>query len=139
MRYTLSFARRLRRCLELCMTLALGTIAMLSVTSFAALAQTAPPTYQADPGVYKVIFEDQNFRVMEGTWKKGERDKAHSHPVLSVGYALTDCVIRIHQPDGKTRDITNKAGTALTIPMTGSHSAENISPRECRVLLVERK
>jgi hypothetical protein len=102
------------------MTLALGTIAMLSVTSFAALAQTAPPTYQADPGVYKVIFEDQNFRVMEGTWKKGERDKAHSHPVPSVGYALTDCVIRIHQPDGKTRDITNKAGTALTIPMTGS-------------------
>jgi hypothetical protein len=30
-------------------------------------------------------------------------------------------------------------GTALTIPMTESHSAENISPGECRVLLVERK
>jgi hypothetical protein len=103
------------------------------------LAQTAPPTYQGDPAVYKVIFEDQNFRVIEGTWKKGEHDKAHSHPVPSVGYALTDCVIRIHQPDGKTRDITNKAGTAQAIPITESHSAENISPGECRVLFVERK
>jgi hypothetical protein len=28
------------------------------------LAQTAPPTYQADPDVYKIIFEDQNFRVI---------------------------------------------------------------------------
>ena len=122
-----------------CTMLALGTMAMLSMTSFAALAQTAPPTYQADPSVYKVIFEDQNFRVIEATWKKGEHDKTHSHPVPSIAYALTDCVIRIHQPDGKTRDITNKAGTAAAIPMTQSHSAENVSPGECRILLVERK
>ena len=122
-----------------CMTLALGTIAMLSMTPFAALAQSAPPTYQADQSVYKVIFEDQNFRVIEATWKKGEHDKAHSHPVPSVASALTDCVIRIHQPDGKTRDITNKAGTAAAVPTTESHSAENIGPGECRILLVERK
>ena len=121
------------------MTLALGTMAMLSVTSLAALAQTAPPTYQADPSVYKVIFEDQNFRVIEATWKKGERDKGHSHPVPSIAYALNDCVIRIHQPDGKTRDLTNKAATAQAVPITESHSAENIGPGECRILLVERK
>jgi hypothetical protein len=59
-----------------CTTLALGTMAMLSVVSFGALAQTAPPTYQGDPSVYKVIFEDQNFRVIEGTWNKGQHDKA---------------------------------------------------------------
>ena len=122
-----------------CTTLALGAMAMLAVTSFAALAQTAPPTYQADPSVYKVIFEDQNFRVIEATWKKGEHDKTHSHPVPSVAYALTDCIIRIHQPDGKTRDITNKAGTATAVPTTKSHSTENVSPGECRILLVERK
>ena len=68
----------------------LGTIAMLSVTSFA-LAQSAPPTYRADPSIYKVIFEDQNFRVIEATWKNGEHDKGHSHPVASVAYGLTDC------------------------------------------------
>jgi hypothetical protein len=41
-----------------CITLALSATALLSVTSFAALAQTAPPTFQADPEVYKVIFGD---------------------------------------------------------------------------------
>jgi hypothetical protein len=27
-------------------------------------AEGSPPTYQADPDVYKVIFEDANFRVI---------------------------------------------------------------------------
>ena len=29
-----------------------------------AVVPNAPPSYQADPDVYKVIFEDQNFRVI---------------------------------------------------------------------------
>ncbi len=120
-------------------TVALGTMAMLSMTPLAALAQSAPPSYQADPSVYKVIFEDQNFRVIEATWKKGENDKSHSHPVPSIVYALTDCAIRLHDPDGKTHDVNNKAGVAGTVPMTQSHTAENIGPGECRILLVERK
>ncbi|MGA3307385.1 MAG: hypothetical protein ABSD08_02055 [Xanthobacteraceae bacterium] len=120
-----------------CTTLALSTMALLAAS--AAMAQTAPPTYQADPSVYKVIFEDENFRVIEGTWKKGEHDKAHSHPVPSVSYALNDCVIRLHQPDGKTTDVTNKAGTARAVAITQSHSAENISPGDCQVVFVERK
>jgi len=114
-------------------------MALLYTASSAALAQTAPPTYQGDPAVYKVIFEDQNFRVIAATWPKGMHDKGHSHPVPSIAYALTDCVIRVHEPDGKTRDITNKAGAAQTVPITQSHSAENIGPDECRVLFVERK
>ncbi len=122
-----------------CTTLALSTMALLYTASPAALAQTAPPTYQGDPAVYKVIFEDQNFRVIAATWPKGMHDKGHSHPVPSIAYALTDCVIRVHEPDGKTRDITNKAGAAQTVPITHSHSAENIGPDECRVLFVERK
>jgi hypothetical protein len=32
-----------------------------------AMAQTVEPTFKADPSVYKVIFEDANFRVIEGT------------------------------------------------------------------------
>jgi hypothetical protein len=120
-----------------CTTLALSTMALLAAS--AAMAQTAPPTYQADPSVYKVIFEDENFRVIEGTWKKGEHDKAHSHPVPSVSYALNDCIIRVYAADGKTTDVTNKAGTARAVPITPSHSAENISPGDCQVVFVERK
>jgi hypothetical protein len=39
----------------------------------------------------KVIFEDQNFRVIAATWKKGTTDTPHSHPLPLVVYPLTDC------------------------------------------------
>jgi hypothetical protein len=113
--------------------------ALTVLAGSAALAQDSPPTFQGDPSVYKIIFEDQNFRVIEATWAKGVHDKPHSHPVPSVIYSLNDCMIRAHAPDGKTRDIPNKAGTAMTVPITPSHTAENIGASDCRAIFVERK
>jgi hypothetical protein len=120
-------------------TLALSTMALLYLASSAAVAQTAPPTYQGDPDVYKVIFEDQNFRVIASTRKKGVHDKAHSYPVPSITYFLTDCVTRLYAADGKTTDLTSKAGTAQAVAVTQSHSAENIGPADCQAIFVERK
>jgi hypothetical protein len=85
--------------------------AMIWIAS--AAAQDAPPSYQADPSTYKVIFEDQNFRVIAATWKKGETDKPHSHPLPFVVYALDDCAVRVHNPDGTSRELKSKAGTAF--------------------------
>jgi hypothetical protein len=117
------------------------TIIAISVAGLAnasaARAETAPPTFQGDPDVYKVIFEDQNFRVIAATWKKGSADKPHSHPVPFN--ALDDCTIRAHNPDGSTRDINSKAGTAFAGPVTASHTAENTGPADCHALFVERK
>lgn len=118
-------------------TLAL-TIAAIVMTS-AAAAQNAPPSHQGDPDVYKVIFEDENFRVIAATWKKGATDKPHSHSLPFVVYSLNDCTLRLHNPDGTTRDISNKAGTAMTGRTTASHTAENISETDCRAVFVERK
>ena len=120
-------------------SLVLGTLAVIYGASTAAIAQNAPPSYQADPDVYKIIFEDQNFRVISGTWKKGAHDKPHSHPVPSVIYPLTDCHLKLTAADGKTADANNKAGVALAAPVTPSHSAENVGPADCRVIFVERK
>lgn len=104
-----------------------------------AAAQEAQPSYRADPTVYKVIFEDQNFRVIAGTWKKGSTDKPHSHPSPFVVYALNDCTLRLHNPDGTNRDAKSKAGTAFAGPITSSHTAENISGSDCQAIFVERK
>jgi hypothetical protein len=125
--------------MNLRVTIALSTTALLYITSSAAVAQNAPPSYHGDPDVYKVIFEDQNFRVIASTRKKGVHDKAHSHPVPSVVYFLTDCVTRLYTPDGKTTENTRKAGTAQAVPITPSHSAENIGPADCQSVFVERK
>jgi quercetin dioxygenase-like cupin family protein len=121
------------------MTFALTTLVLVYMASSVAMAQNAPPTFQGDPDVYKVLFEDQNFRVILGTWKAGATDKPHSHPVPSVVYSVTDCKLRLHSADGKTTDIQPKAGTATAVPITPSHSAENISDKDCQALFVERK
>jgi hypothetical protein len=125
--------------------LALSALAFFSMMPFlsmmpsAAMAQNSPPSYQADPDVYKVIFEDQNFRVIASTRKKGVHDKPHSHPLPSVVYLLNDCVTKQNAPDGKTSETVRKAGTASAVPVTSSHSAENTGPADCQSLFVERK
>ena len=104
-----------------------------------AVAQNAPPSYQADPDVYKVIFEDQNFRVIASSRKKGVHDKIHSHPLPSIVYNVTNCKTRLRPPDDKTMDIVSNAGTAQAVPITPSHSAENVGPDDCQSIFVERK
>ncbi|MEP6838415.1 MAG: hypothetical protein ABJA75_10195, partial [Bradyrhizobium sp.] len=48
----------------------LSSATLVAALCTAAFAQSAPPTCQADPSVYKLIFEDQNFRVIAGTWAR---------------------------------------------------------------------
>src|SRR5215470_6271553 len=97
--------------------LALGALALVSFASPAAVAQTAPPSYQGDPDVYKVIFEDQNFRVIGVNRKKGVHDKVHGHPLPFVVYNVTDCTTKQYASDGKTAEATRKAGTASAGPI----------------------
>jgi hypothetical protein len=104
-----------------------------------ATAQDASPSYQADPTVYKVIFEDQNFRIIAATWKNGVTDRPHGHPLPFVVYALDDCTLRLRNPDGTTREAKSKAGAAFAGPITSSHTAENVSGSDCRAIFVERK
>ena len=113
--------------------------AFVTLATNGAFAQTAEPSYKADPDVYKVIFEDSNFRVIEATRKKGVHDKAHSHPLPSVVYSLTDCDSKQYTPDGKSAENKRKAGTVFAAPITASHSAENIGATDCKQIFVEKK
>jgi hypothetical protein len=113
--------------------------AVLQATVSVAVAQNAKPTYEGDPSVYKLIFEDANFRVIKGTRKAGVHDKTHAHLSLGVVYNLTDCKTKIYEADGKTREAGGKAGTATPVPVIPSHSAEEIGTNDCEQLFVERK
>jgi hypothetical protein len=116
-----------------------GAAMIVGMASTGAVAQTVEPTYKADPSVYKVIFEDANFRVIEGVRKPGVHDKAHSHPVASVIYNVTDCKTKTYAADGKTAENEGKAGTARGNPVIESHSAENIGTSDCKQVFVEKK
>ncbi|HZP75512.1 MAG TPA: hypothetical protein VFB45_05165 [Pseudolabrys sp.] len=124
--------------------LALGAVTAFCLVSSAAMAQgamaqTAPPTYKGDPDVYKLIFEDANFRVIEAVRKKGVHDKTHGHPVRAVVYNLTDCKTKVYTPDGKVTERDAKAGTVAAVPIIPAHSAENVDSGDCRQIFVERK
>jgi hypothetical protein len=119
--------------------LALCTIALSYIAPAAAVAQDAPPPYQADPSVYKIIYEDQYFRVVAANWKAGTADKPHSHLVPSVIYTITDCALKLTSKDGDIITLNISAGTALPGRIYGSISTENIGSKDCQEIYVERK
>ena len=112
---------------------------LAAVSSSAVQAQWSPPSYQADPAVYKLIFEDARFRIIVATWKPGQGDKPHAHLAPTVVYSLTNCILKLTSANGETRIVKNRAGHAMSVPFTTSHVAQNIGPSACRVLFVENK
>ena len=113
--------------------------ASLILLPLAARAQTAPLAHMANPGVYQVLQENEQFRVLLATWKPGQRDDAHSHPP-STTYAVTPCVARLYGADNKVMgEGPRAAGTVTLQAAIPAHSLENIGTSDCQVLIVERK
>lgn len=122
-----------------CRSLQIALACFTSASSLSALAQDAPPSYKASPAVYKLIGEDENFRVILATWQPGQRDQWHSHLPAAV-YSLTGCGgQRLYAPDGKYVERKSAIGQVTLNKAIASHSFENRSSRECQALIVERK
>jgi quercetin dioxygenase-like cupin family protein len=120
----------------------LGVLAVslaLAIGAGQAMAGDLEPSYKADPAVYKVIAENEHFRVIIATWKPGQRDAMHSHEGPLVGYRLTDCNLKVYTPDGKSKAREAKAGEALFNPIIAAHAVENVGPSECKLVIVEKK
>lgn len=117
--------------------------ALLGIAALAAaplaLAQDAPRGWEASPDIYKVVAENATHRIVEVTWKPGQRDNFHSHAGNMGVYYTNDCKLRGHMPDGKTREGDRKGGQARFSNPIKSHSVENIGATVCRVLLFEPK
>jgi hypothetical protein len=127
------------KCALRTLTVASIICAAVAVTTAATADGTAPLSYIADPAVYKLLGENETFRVVLATWKPGQRDAYHSHSEL-VAYRLTDCKGRGYRSDGTVAgEGDNKLGSLRFQKAVASHSVENIGSTECRVLIVERK
>lgn len=102
-----------------------------------AVAQPAQPrSYVASPDIYKVIAQNEQVQVIDVRWQPGQKDVMHSHPASGV-YYLTDCQLRLHAPDGTSRDVSLKAGFALAQAPIPAHVLQNIGPSECRLVMFE--
>ena len=103
------------------------------------LGQNAAPSYIAAPDVYKLLSENDQFRVILATWKPGQRDAWHSHAGPSVVYRLTDCSNRAYTPGGQVGGRSGKRGDVAFNAIIPSHSLENVGTADCQVVIVERK
>jgi len=116
----------------------LVALTMLGATG-SAIAQTVPHSLVASPDIYKVIAEDEQYRVIEVTWKPGQRDLVHSHPASAVYYPM-DCTLRGFDPSGVAGWTGQaRAGTAMVQQPIPAHSVENVGQSECRLIMFEPK
>ena len=92
---------------------------------------------KVDPKHYKVEFENNKIRVLRITYGPGEKSVMHGHPDAFAVF-LADLQGKFTLPDGKTLDITQKAGTTMWTP-AGNHLPENTGNKPFELILVELK
>jgi hypothetical protein len=114
---------------------------MVAVLAFAGSltangAGEVPRSFVASPDVYKVVAKNDQYLVIEVTWKPGQRDNFHSH-AAALTYRLTDCTTRNYTPDGRSEVRERKAGQAGSQQPIVSHSVENIGKNDCKLIMFE--
>src|SRR5262245_53722409 len=107
---------------KLTYTLTAATLALLAIV----LVRAQDPV-KVDSKHYKVVFENDQVRVLHIQYAPGEKSTMHSHPD-SVAVFLGDQRAKFTYPDGKTEEITAKAGEAKWTP-AGTHEPENIGDK----------
>ena len=97
-------------------------IAVVASVAFnLALAQDAT---KVEPSHYKLAFENDKVQVVYIHYGPHEKSKMHSHP-QGVVVNVTESRLRFTDPDGKTHDVSSKAGEARWFPPF-RHTVENL-------------
>jgi hypothetical protein len=89
-----------------------------------------------NPEHYKVIFENDNVRVLEYTDQPGDTTTPHAHPD-SVMYTLSSFRRRLVSGDMQ-REVDLESGTVGWLPAQ-QHHGENIGETPTHVVFVELK
>jgi quercetin dioxygenase-like cupin family protein len=98
---------------------------------------SAQDPVQVDSKHYKVVFENDQVRVLRITYGPHEKSVMHDHP-NAVAIYLTDQNVKFTSPDGKTQTLPGKTGETIWTP-AGKHLPENLSDKSMELILVELK
>ena len=90
-----------------------------------------------NPEHYRVIFENDQVRVLDYTDEPGDRTTPHAHPD-SVMYTLSSFRRRLVSGDGREREVAMEAGHVGWLPAQ-QHHGENIGDTPTHVVFVELK
>ncbi len=110
---------------------------LLALTSFAAARAWAQDPTVVDSTHYRVVFENDQVRVLRITYGPHEKSVMHYHPAGVVVF-LTDNTGKFTLPDGQTVDFEGRAGETIWAE-AGTHLPENLRGEPMEVILVELK
>jgi quercetin dioxygenase-like cupin family protein len=115
----------------------LSVVAAVVALAGGAAILRAQDAAKVDAKHYTVAFENDQVRVLKVHYGPGEKSTMHSHP-NTVAVFLTDAKGRFTVPDGKSQDISVKAGDVIWDDAT-IHLPENTGDKAFDVVLVELK
>jgi len=104
---------------------------------FAPAALRAQDPVKVDAKHYKVMFENDEVRVLRIHYAPGEKSVMHAHPD-SVAVFLGDSTATMTFPDGKSQVMTMKAQDVMFTP-AGEHLPEDTGKTPVDLVLVELK
>ncbi|HET6340989.1 MAG TPA: cytoplasmic protein [Gemmatimonadota bacterium] len=110
------------------------SLALVPLAVGPALAQDP---VEVDSAHYKVVFENEQVRVLRITYGPNEKSVMHEHPA-GVAVYLTDLKGQFTLPDGQTIEQAGKAGEAVWTE-AGQHLPENVTDQPFELILVELK
>lgn len=93
---------------------------------------------KASPDNFKLLFENENVRVLEYILKPGEKDKPHTHPAKS-SYVASGGKLKVYLDNGEIILADEIAGTASWMNSVGKHYVENVGKSEIKIILTEIK
>ena len=89
------------------------------------------------PKIHKILFENDEVRVLDVVVKPHEKAQLHSHP-KNVVYALSSGMLRFTQTNGTIKDVEIAKG-GVSYSDGGYHIVENIGNTTVKALQVELK
>ncbi len=106
---------------------------MISTT----LAENDLDSVKVDPAHHKVLFENDQVRVLRWFVAAGDTTLHHSHP-NNLNICLTGYNGKVAEPNAKISKVQAKAGS-VTWRQTGSHAVENLTNQPMESIIVEPK
>jgi len=116
----------------------IGVLFTMLIFGFLAESALAQDPTLVDSAHYKVEFENEQVRVVRIIYGPGEKSVMHEHPD-GVRVFLTDQNVKFTFPDGKTEELTAKAGETNWALGVKQHLPENIGDEPLELILVEMK
>jgi quercetin dioxygenase-like cupin family protein/uncharacterized MnhB-related membrane protein len=119
----------------------LGVLSIIAFTSISDDSSTVSLDLQPElvsPDVYRVLFEDENIKVIEVEHEPGESDDFHGHHPMTW-YAVQGGTLEMTTEDGSVSVVEIKTGQ-VGRPLQGQvHKAKNIGDSKFKAILFEEK